>query len=96
MSDLKTIYGYFDNGAQELPTSDPGGDALCPGCGDPVGRDNIKSRSILLQGDYRCYFFCYHADCADDPAIEEAEIALIDQRVVVVEAIENAPRSSTG
>lgn len=87
--DPARIYGYFD-GPGDTPAHDPGEGAPCPACGEPVTREGVRCQSILVPGDYRCYFIRYHITCADDPRVEEAVHWIVEQRGPVADAINEA------
>lgn len=81
-----TIFGYFES-LSDTPTFDPGDQAPCPGCGESVGRIGVRSPSVLVPGDYRCYFYRYHIACEDEDGVEAARDAIAAERFPVVAAI---------
>lgn len=77
--------GYFTaDGDPEVPTRDPGPDALCPVCDKPMGPlgpETAKCRSFRVC-DERSWFFYYHAACATEAgmkAVEQFADAAADQ-----------------
>jgi hypothetical protein len=65
MSD-NAFYGWFDDARQQAPSYDPPHDAPCPFCGLPLSADDVRTHSLIHQGEYaaRSYFYRTHRTCA--------------------------------
>jgi hypothetical protein len=83
MLEENRIYGWFDDPGQETPTYSPPLDTPCLFCGKAVSRENVRTHSLMYQGQYaaRSYFYRTHRTCAE---ADETETALDD---VVLEMI---------
>ena len=68
--DGNTFYGWFDDPEQPTPTYEPPRDAHCPLCGRAVHGEDVRTHSLMYQGEYaaRSYFYRTHRTCAEgDP-----------------------------
>ncbi len=61
---MTTIYGYFDDPAQDVPAFDPGLTVTCPICQQMLTGDAL-CHSFMAPGDTRSYFWRYHRRCAE-------------------------------
>lgn len=70
MSDGNKFYGWFDDADQTTPSYEPPRDAPCPFCGTAVHAEDVRTHSLMYQGQYaaRSYFYRTHRTCAQkDP-----------------------------
>lgn len=60
------FYGWFDDADQAAPSCEPPRDAPCPFCGKPIHKDDVRSHSLMYDGQYaaRSYFYRTHRSCA--------------------------------
>lgn len=82
MTEQISIFGYYDDEAQERPTYDPKLSALCPHCLTQLALP-VRTTSLMIPGDERSFFYRSHKACdegATPAAIEQIEGALIDSR----------------
>jgi hypothetical protein len=80
-----TIFGYFDDPGDQAPTFDPGLGVPCPFCLRPVGKDGIKTISLMPIEGNRSYFYRAHKGCYEQVSpddIARLESSLIDTVVV--------------
>lgn len=68
-----TFYGWFDDasqGWQGKPSFDPPHDAPCPFCGTKICAEDVRTHSLMYQGEYaaRSYFYRTHRTC-DEAAV---------------------------
>ena len=76
-----TIFGYFDDPGDQVPTFDPGLGVSCPFCLRPVGKGGIKTISLMPIGGSRSSFYRAHKSCyqqATPHDVAELESSLID------------------
>lgn len=61
-----TFYGWFDDPDQTEPTYAPPRDAPCPFCGKAIHAGDVRTHSLMFQGEYaaRSYFYRTHSSCA--------------------------------
>lgn len=61
------MYGWFDDANQQIPTYEPPRDAPCLFCGHSVSPDDVRTHTLMHQGQYaaRSYFYRTHRTCAD-------------------------------
>ena len=59
------FYGWFDDASQRVPSFDPPHDAPCPFCGTKISADDVRTHSLMYQGEYapRSYFYRTHRTC---------------------------------
>lgn len=65
--DGNAFYGWFDDVDQAYPSYDPPHDAPCPFCGAQLAESDVRTHSIMYQGQYaaRSYFYRTHRSCAE-------------------------------
>jgi hypothetical protein len=61
------FYGWFDDPDQREPSYDPPHNAPCSFCGMPINADDVRTHSIMYEGQYaaRSYFYRTHRSCAE-------------------------------
>jgi hypothetical protein len=61
------IYGWFDDASQGEPSHEPPHDAPCLFCGCKISADDVRTHSLMRQGQYapRSYFYRTHRSCAE-------------------------------
>lgn len=59
------VYGWYDDAAQKEPTSAPPLDATCLYCGHAISENDVRTHSLMSQGQYaaRSYFYRTHRTC---------------------------------
>lgn len=74
MSTGNTFYGWFDDPNQIVPSYEPPTDAPCLFCGSKIGATDIRTHSLMYQGQYaaRSYFYRTHRTCAERDHTETA------------------------
>lgn len=74
MSKANAIYGWFDDPDQTEPSYTPPRGAPCLFCGSPVTADDVRTHSLMYQGQYaaRSYFYRTHRTCAERDQTETA------------------------
>lgn len=62
-----TFYGWFDDATQTTPSYDPPHNAPCPFCGKAVHAEDVRTTSLMYQGQYaaRSYFYRTHRTCSE-------------------------------
>lgn len=67
-ADGNIFYGWFDDPTQDVPSYDPPHDAPCPFCGFKVSSDDVRTHSLMYQGQYaaRSYFYRTHRTCDEN------------------------------
>lgn len=62
-----SFYGWYDDAQQprESPSFEPPRDAPCPFCGAKISADDVRTHSLMYQGEYaaRSYFYRTHRTC---------------------------------
>ena len=73
------FYGWFDDAEQSDPTYEPPRDAPCTLCGFPVHADDVRTHSLMYQGQYaaRSYFYRTHRTCAEEDTTNTASDGFI-------------------
>ena len=74
MTDTAPWIGYFESPYQQRPSFDPGMQAPCPVCREPLKGRPVKTTSLMGENDERSYFFRAHADCWASAGAEQREI----------------------
>lgn len=74
------LFGYFDAPHQTSPAYDPGREAICPECLRALGDDPVRTHSLVVPGDKRCFFWRVHKACETDELIDRVEGALVASR----------------
>lgn len=73
----QTFYGWFDDASQPSgrPSYDPQHDAPCPLCGFAITPDDVRTHSLMYQGEQyakRSYFYRTHRTCAEKDETQTA------------------------
>jgi hypothetical protein len=72
-----SIFGYFSNPSGPADY-DPPLTVRCPGCGQPVGSEGIRTVSFMLPGSGRSWFYRGHKPCLTDEMMSRVEATIID------------------
>jgi hypothetical protein len=68
----QSFYGWYEDASQAVdkPSFEPPRDAPCPLCGCPISADDVRTHSLMYQGQYaaRSYFYRTHRTCAEQDA----------------------------
>jgi len=72
--DGNTFYGWFDDADQTEPSYEPPRDAPCLFCGGTIHAEDVRTHTLLYQGQYaaRSYFYRTHRTCAEADATNTA------------------------
>jgi hypothetical protein len=71
-----SFYGWLDDPEQREPTYEPPRDAPCLFCGNQIHAGDVRTHSLMYQGEYaaRSYFYRTHRSCAEaDPTNTEMD-----------------------
>lgn len=75
-------YGYFDDPTQLKPTYDPELEVDCPICNQPLNYPTrqVKTISLMAEGDSRSYFYRTHKTCYEN--LSPQEVTNLDSIII--------------